>query len=259
MDKVEKALKTAQSKVRTEEKGPAAPSSDDVQVRLQGADATEEAKLEGSLDIATEDKVEISVGDVKVEVAVETVEVQEKGITNDRQEDAATLEWEKELEAAIEALKEREAECAKREEELSRIQSLKAEVQEKALRLSEAFENARNAATAADAEVAIAMSLAEESVAMEVEATQRVSDGEIALQKAEGEASKKDATQAASVLVAVDIAEKLSLQVAKTAEVLLQKTELKQEDAIKQESIAAEVEEKVVDLPAKKVVFSLVH
>lgn len=248
-------MKTAQSRVRGEGNGTAVPSSDEIQVRLQGPDGTEEAKIEGSLDIATEDKVEISVGDVKGEAGVETVKVQEKGITDDGQEDAATLECEKELEVAIEALKEREAECAKRGEELSRIQFLKAEIQEKALRLTEAFENARNAAAAADAEVAIAMSLAEESVAMEVEATQRVSDGEIALQKAEGEALKKENT---SVLAAVDIAEKLSLQVAKTAEVLLLKTELKQEDVIKQESIAAEVEEKVVALLANLFVFSLV-
>jgi len=256
LEKVKKTLKAAQSRVRGEEKGAAAPSSDEVQVRLQGPDATEEAKLEGSLDIATEDKVEISVGGVNGEAAVETVEVQEKGIAY--QEDAATLEWEKELEAAIEALKEREAEYAKREEELSRIQFLKAEIQEKALRLSEMFENARNAATGADAEVAIAMSLAEESVAMEVEATQRVSDGEIALHKAEGGASQKEADQAVSVLAAVDIAEKLSLQVAKSAEALLLESELKQEDAIKQANIAAEAEEKVVTLPSNLFVFSVV-
>lgn len=92
LKKVEMASRTAQSGVRGEDNGLSAP--DDVQVRLQGADATEEAKLEGSLDIATEDKVGISVGGVNCEAGVETVEVQEKGITD--QEDAATLEWEKE-------------------------------------------------------------------------------------------------------------------------------------------------------------------
>lgn len=155
--------------------------------------------------------------------------------------------FQKELEDATAALKEREAEYVKCEEELSRIQFLKVEIQEKEARLREIFESAINAATAADSEVAVAMALAEESVAMEVEAAQRVSDGEIALQKAEG--SGKDAAQAASVLAAVDIAEKLSVQVAKTAEVLLIESELKQEDD-ERDSIAAVVEEKVATLSA---------
>lgn len=200
VERAEMALKAAQSK------------TDEVQVGVRGQ---EETKLEGNLDIVTEDSLN---------------------------------ECEKELEAAITALKERKAEYAKCEEELSRIQFAKVEIQEKEARLSEMFESAKNAATAADSEVAVAMSLAEESVAMEVEAAQRVSDGEIALQKAEG--SGKDAAQAAAVLAAVDIADKLSVQVAKTAEVLLIESELKQEDVEELESIAAEVEEKVVTFSA---------
>lgn len=239
VERAEMALKTAQSIARSGE-----TSADAVQVSLQRSFGTEEGKLEGNLDIATEDKVDVEVRDVNAEAALETVEVQEKGITSNDQIDATILQCEKEIEAAFAALKEKEAEYSKCEEELSQTQFLKMEILEKAALLSETFENARIAAAAADSEVAIAMSLAEESVAMEVEATQRVSDGEIALQKAEG--SKKDAVQAASALAAVDIAEKLSLQVAKTAEVLLLETELKQEDDGKQDRIEAEVEEKVV-------------
>ncbi|XP_024380474.1 K(+) efflux antiporter 2, chloroplastic isoform X2 [Physcomitrium patens] len=241
VERAEMALKTAQSIARSGE-----TSADAVQVSLQRSFGTEEGKLEGNLDIATEDKVDVEVRDVNAEAALETVEVQEKGITSNDQIDATILQCEKEIEAAFAALKEKEAEYSKCEEELSQTQFLKMEILEKAALLSETFENARIAAAAADSEVAIAMSLAEESVAMEVEATQRVSDGEIALQKAEG--SKKDAVQAASALAAVDIAEKLSLQVAKTAEVLLLETELKQEDDGKQDRIEAEVEEKLEDI-----------
>ena len=178
---------------------------------MQGEYATEEGILEVNQGIVSEDKVN---------------------------------KCEKELEAAIATLKERETDYAKCEEELSRIQFSKFEIQEKAARLSEMFESARNAASAADSEVAIAMRLAEESVTMEVEAAQRVSDGEIALQKAE--ASGKDAAQAASVLAAVDIAEKLSAQVAKTAEVRLLESELTQDSDNERENIAIAAEEKVI-------------
>ncbi|XP_024388628.1 K(+) efflux antiporter 2, chloroplastic isoform X2 [Physcomitrium patens] len=222
VEQIEKALKAAQSNFRSKE-----TATDEV----QGAGDTEDPKRV---------ETDVRVGDVKGEADIETVGLQER--------DSAMLQCEKELDAAIAVLKEKEVEYVKCEEELSRIQFLKAEIQEKAVSLSEAFEKARNAAAAADSEVAIAMSLAEESVAMEVEATQRVSDGEIALQKAEG--SQKDAAQAASALAAVDIAEKLSLQVAKTAEVLLLETELKQEDDESKEGIATEVEklEEIMDL-----------
>lgn len=175
--------------------------------------STEEAKLEENQEIGSEDKVE---------------------------------KCEKELEAAIAALREREADYAKRGEELSRIQFSKVEIQEKAARLNEIFESAKSAANSADSEVAIAMSLAEESVAMEVEAAQRVSDGVIALQKAQG--SGKDAAQAASALAAVDIAEKLSAQVAKTAEVRLLESELTQDSDYEREGIAAEAEDKMEEM-----------
>ena len=186
--------------------------------------STEEAKLEENQEIGSEDKVE---------------------------------KCEKELEAAIAALREREADYAKRGEELSRIQFSKVEIQEKAARLNEIFESAKSAANAADSEVAIAMSLAEESVAMEVEAAQRVSDGVIALQKAQG--SGKDAAQAASALAAVDIAEKLSAQVAKTAEVRLLESELTQDSDYEREGIAAEAEDKVSTLSANPLLVHATH
>lgn len=153
------------------------------------------------------------------------------------------LAEEKELEAARAELKARKDKLEKSEEQLSRLQFSKVEIQNEAARLNEIYENAKKVATAAEADVAIAMSLAEEAVALEVQAAQRVSDSEIALHKAE--VSQKDAAQAAAVLSAVNIAEKLSLQVAKTAEVLLLETELKQEDGEGIVRVEAEVEEKV--------------
>lgn len=179
------------------------------------------------------------------EKALENVEIGGGRSNSDGSENSSEVsKEEKEFENARLQLQEKEAEYAKCEQHLSQIQILKVEIQEKAAQLSEVFESTQKIANSAETEVSIAMSLAEESVAMEVEAAQRVSDSEIALQKAEG--SEKDAAQAAAVLAAVDIAEKLSLQVAKTAEVLLLETELKQEDEEEKENIAGLVDEKVI-------------
>jgi monovalent cation:proton antiporter-2 (CPA2) family protein len=211
-------------------------------------------EVEDILKRESEGEVALSAASSACEAAQEHVERAESALKAAKSETDETKtaekitenrfdKYEKELEAAISSLKERQAEFAKCQEELSRIQSSKVQVQEKEARLKEMYESAKNAASAAESEVAVAMSLAEESVAMEVEATQRVSDGEIALQKAEG--SGKNAAQAASVLAAVDIAEKLSAQVAKTAEVLMIESELKQEDDDQRKSIAAVTEEKL--------------
>ncbi|ERM95131.1 hypothetical protein AMTR_s00009p00260060 [Amborella trichopoda] len=71
------------------------------------------------------------------------------------------------------------------EAELRRIQSRKMDLQKEVDRLSEFAEDAQENAAQAEEDVANIMHLAEQAVAIEVEATQHVSDAEIALQKAE--------------------------------------------------------------------------
>lgn len=107
------------------------------------------------------------------------------------------------------------AEC---EAELSQLQITKMELQKEAMRRSELAQVAQEAAALADDDVAAAMVLAEQAVALEVEAAQRVGDAEIALHKAEVSAedvAKAAAAKAVAALAAAE-AEKLSHQVVKT-------------------------------------------
>ncbi|KAF9599999.1 hypothetical protein IFM89_002472 [Coptis chinensis] len=69
--------------------------------------------------------------------------------------------------------------------ELSRLQSKKEEMQKEVDRLSEVAERAQMNALKAEEDVANIMHLAEQAVAFEVEATKRVNDAEIALERAE--------------------------------------------------------------------------
>ncbi|KAG5565725.1 hypothetical protein RHGRI_001592 [Rhododendron griersonianum] len=72
-----------------------------------------------------------------------------------------------------------------REEELRRLQSRKEELQKEVDRLNEFAEKIQRNALKAEEDVANVMLLAEQAVAFELEAAQRVNDAEIALQRAE--------------------------------------------------------------------------
>nr|GFB00151.1 cation/H+ exchanger [Tanacetum cinerariifolium] len=71
------------------------------------------------------------------------------------------------------------------EKALSRLQDKKEELQREVVLLNELAEKAQTDSIKADEDVANVMLLAEEAVAFELEAMKRVSDAEIALQKAE--------------------------------------------------------------------------
>jgi hypothetical protein len=113
------------------------------------------------------------------------------------------------MESARVNFADNEATLAECEAELAQIQITKLELQKEALRRNELSQAAKEAAALADEDVASAMILAEEAVALEVEAAQCVSDAEIALRKAE--ASAEEAAKAA-VLAAAGT-EKLANQV----------------------------------------------
>ncbi|CAK9194207.1 unnamed protein product [Sphagnum troendelagicum] len=119
-------------------------------------------------------------------------------------------EEEGELEIAKAELKASELAITRLEAELAQIQTEKSELQKKAMQLSEAAQLVKDAAAAADEDVASAMLRAEEAVAMEVKAAERVSDTEIALQKAETLA--ESTSQADAAVLQVDISEDLPQQ-----------------------------------------------
>lgn len=89
------------------------------------------------------------------------------------------------LNAAREEVKARGVAIAQLQKEVSRIQSLKLELEQEALRAKAAAKLARDVAVAAEEEVAQVMSLAEQAVALELDAAQKVCIAEMALQKAE--------------------------------------------------------------------------
>ncbi|KAG0622480.1 hypothetical protein M758_3G100400 [Ceratodon purpureus] len=152
-------------------------------------------------------------GDSKVESSEGDDNPPEESISKSKAAKEAGARKEYQLmESARVNFSDSEAALAQCEAELAQIQVTKMELQKEALRRSELSQAAKEAAALADEDVASAMILAEEAVALEVEAAQRVSDAEIALRKAE--ASAEEAAKAA-VLAAAGT-EKLANQVAES-------------------------------------------
>uniref|UniRef100_A0A0D6QSU0 RCK N-terminal domain-containing protein n=1 Tax=Araucaria cunninghamii TaxID=56994 RepID=A0A0D6QSU0_ARACU len=110
--------------------------------------------------------------------------VEEEDGVEDKME-ASNSEEEVALGLAQDELRKCETELANCEEDLRRIQKSKLELQAEMDRVNEIAEKAETRAAEADEDVANVMAQAEEAVALELEAAQRVSDAEIALQRAE--------------------------------------------------------------------------
>jgi hypothetical protein len=89
------------------------------------------------------------------------------------------------LASAQEEIKGCQASLAKCEEELRRVQGKKMELQKEVDRLTELAERALLDASKAEEDVSNIMVLAEQAVALEMEAAKRANDAELALQKAE--------------------------------------------------------------------------
>ncbi|XP_073011857.1 K(+) efflux antiporter 2, chloroplastic-like [Typha latifolia] len=100
-------------------------------------------------------------------------------------EPALQIDEDEAIRSAQEEIKDCQASLANCEDELRQIQTKKAELQKEVDRLSEIAEKAQLNALKAEEDVANIMLLAEQAVALELEATQRVNDAELALQKAD--------------------------------------------------------------------------
>lgn len=132
----------------------------------------------------------LSLAEARLQVAVESLEVAkeehdspEGSSESDGNDDI--MDEEKDLLVAQEDVKECQTNLANCEAALRLLQNRKEELQKEVEKLNEIAEKAQLNASKADEDVTNIMLLAEQAVAFELEATQRVSDAEIALQRAE--------------------------------------------------------------------------
>ncbi|KFK42551.1 hypothetical protein AALP_AA1G009700 [Arabis alpina] len=140
----------------------------------------------------------LSLAEARLQVVVESLEaggengVPEAGGENgvpEASEETEKRDCVKDKEEALLAAKDDTKECqvnlANFEAQLSCLQSKKDELQKEVDKLSGFAETIQISALKAEEDVANIMKLAEQAVALELEATQRVNDAEIALQRAE--------------------------------------------------------------------------
>eukprot|EP00257_Ricinus_communis_P024278 XP_015584444.1 K(+) efflux antiporter 2, chloroplastic [Ricinus communis] len=153
---------------------------------IQGV-VNEEAVAKEAIQNAT---MALSLAEARLRVAVESID-SAKGET-DSPHGSGVSDVVKDIRKEDEALSDAQdeiIECQMNlgncEAELRRLQSKKEELQKEVDRLNEVAEKAQMDALKAEEDVANVMLLAEQAVAFELEATQRVNDAEIALQRAE--------------------------------------------------------------------------
>lgn len=132
----------------------------------------------------------LSLAEARLQVVVESLEaVKDEKESLDGSESSGIeidiIEDERAFLLAREEIKECQVNLANCEAELRWLQTKKKELQKDVDRLNEIAEKAQLDALKAEEDVANIMLLAEQAVAFELEATQRVNDAEIALQKAE--------------------------------------------------------------------------
>lgn len=132
----------------------------------------------------------LSLAEARLQVAVESLDAAKRGndsLEGSRESDEENNidEEKKALLVAQEEIKECQENLANCEIGLRRLQSKKEELQMEVDRLNEVAEKAQLNALKAEEDVANIMLLAEQAVAFELEATQRVNDAEIALQRAD--------------------------------------------------------------------------
>lgn len=130
----------------------------------------------------------LSLAEARLQVALESLEEAGQD-TSEVSEETEAREGVKDKGEALLSAKEDIKECqenlASCEDQLRCLQIKKDELQKEVDRLNEAAERAQINALKAEEDVANIMILAEQAVAFELEATQRVNDAEIALQRAE--------------------------------------------------------------------------
>ncbi|KAL2335941.1 hypothetical protein Fmac_010387 [Flemingia macrophylla] len=160
----------------------------------------------------------LSLAEARLQVAIDSLEVT-KGVydspqgSNQSNGDKDILQEEKELLVAQEEIRECQANLAICENELKCLQCRKEELQDEVNKLHEIAEQVQTKAAKAEEDVANIMLLAEQAVAAELEAAQRMNDAEIALLRADRSTSNVNAdakdTQQVEDVVAIPEEEKV--------------------------------------------------
>ncbi|XP_062227175.1 K(+) efflux antiporter 2, chloroplastic [Phragmites australis] len=132
----------------------------------------------------------LSMAEARLQLAAEALEAK-RGSVGPMEVNFEGVE-EEALASAQEEIKDCRAVLSKCEEDLRCIQEKKMELQKEVDRLTELAEKALLDASKAEEDVANIMVLAEQAVALEMEAAQRANDAELALQKAEKAISSVD-------------------------------------------------------------------
>ncbi|XP_057454575.1 K(+) efflux antiporter 2, chloroplastic-like isoform X2 [Lotus japonicus] len=152
----------------------------------------------------------LSLAEARLQVAAESLKVAKDVFSstqgsNGGDGDKDEMQEEKDLVVAREDVKECQTSLANCEAELRRVQSRKEELQNEVSNLHEMAEKAQLNAAKAEKDVTDIMHLAEQTVAMELEAAQRVNDAEIALLKADKLVSSFNADNTADTVQLQDV------------------------------------------------------
>jgi hypothetical protein len=162
--------------------------------------ANEEHQAKEAVQNAT---MALSLAEARLQVAIESLEAAKEVHegSNESDGDKDLTEKQSTLFVAQEDIKECQETLANCEVELRRLQNKKEELQNEANKLQEIAEKAQLDAVKAEEDVTNIMLLAEQAVAFELEATQRVNDAEIALQRANKSFTNLNAETAETIQV----------------------------------------------------------
>lgn len=191
----EKAQKISESAIALKDQAENARSDVDKALKMIEELVYQEVNAKEAVQKAT---MALSLAEAGYQVALESVEaVRTKSVTpegsmqrdleNEGEQEVANLlkQEEETLLVSQEEVKKCKSTLESCEAELIQLEHRKEELQKEVDRLNEAAEQAQINALKAEEDVTNIMLLAEQAVAFELEATQRVNDAEIALQQAE--------------------------------------------------------------------------
>lgn len=185
----EKAQKISEAAIALKDE--AANAWDDVNKQL---DSIQEIVIEEMIakEAVQKATMALSLAEARLLVALDSIQTAKQGRVSSEtseeskgEESTSLMEEETTLSAAQEDMEECRDRLENCEAILRRLQNKKEELQKEVDRLNDLAEKAQINALKAEEDVSNIMLLAEQAVAYELEATQRVNDAEIALQKAE--------------------------------------------------------------------------